>query len=452
MHNATPPITQDDDAGPRGEGGAAEQTASLPQIERLIGTFPAADDTKPAGRPGPRLVVAAALHGNEPAGIHAARNVLDALRTHTTRDAFTGTLTAVIGNTRALARGVRFIHEDLNRHWTPAHLARLENLRLAASDDDHAPLLAEDRELLGLREAVLDAVHPGGPSSREPRGVLVDLHTTSSDTHPFLYTEDRGPTRRIARALPIISCLGGEPHLRGLFADWFNEHIGPALIFESARHDDPRAVELHEAAIWLALDHLRMIDRSTFAAQIRRSRRMLRELDAHDPRFLEIRHRHPVVEGDRFRMKPGFNNFARVRVGQHLADDKAGAIRAPRSGRVFMPLYQAQGEDGFFIVNPMTRAFLSASLLARALRLHTIAHLLPGVRRVGPADTHAFAADTHIARIFRRQVFALLGFRRHAKLGDTVVFARTPTDLQKAVRALKESRGDGQERTAARSR
>ena len=33
-----------------------------------------------------------------------------------------------------------------------------------------------------------------------------------------------------------------------------------------------------------------------------------------------------------------------------LADNTNGTVRAPVSGRLLMPLYQKQGDDGFFIV------------------------------------------------------------------------------------------------------
>jgi len=38
-----------------------------------------------------------------------------------------------------------------------------------------------------------------------------------------------------------------------------------------------------------------------------------------------------------------------VRAGTLLARDKAGEIRAREDGIVVMPLYQGQGEDGFFL-------------------------------------------------------------------------------------------------------
>ncbi|MBK6950183.1 MAG: hypothetical protein IPH16_20770 [Haliscomenobacter sp.] len=62
----------------------------------------------------------------------------------------------------------------------------------------------------------------------------------------------------------------------------------------------------------------------------------------------EIIWRHPVEPEDQFRMEPGFQNFDPVRIGQRLATDRNGPVLAKVDARILMPLYQAQGEDGFF--------------------------------------------------------------------------------------------------------
>ena len=49
-------------------------------------------------------------------------------------------------------------------------------------------------------------------------------------------------------------------------------------------------------------------------------------------------------------MKEGFKNFDRIEKGQLLATDRHGNILSPTDGLILMPLYQKQGENGFFIV------------------------------------------------------------------------------------------------------
>ena len=73
------------------------------------------------------------------------------------------------------------------------------------------------------------------------------------------------------------------------------------------------------------------------------------------PRAHQVRHRHPIQPRYQFRMEPDLVNFQSVRKNQLLASDQNGEIRSPRPGRILMPLYQAQGDDGFFIVDPIEK-------------------------------------------------------------------------------------------------
>ena len=58
-------------------------------------------------------------------------------------------------------------------------------------------------------------------------------------------------------------------------------------------------------------------------------------------------------------LKPGFKNFDKVKEGDLLAKDKRGPIFAKKSGFLLMPLYQKEGNDGFFIVNQADQGSLS---------------------------------------------------------------------------------------------
>ena len=49
-------------------------------------------------------------------------------------------------------------------------------------------------------------------------------------------------------------------------------------------------------------------------------------------------------------MMPGFKNFQPIEKGQLLGHDARGEVRAPKNGCILMPLYQQQGDEGFFII------------------------------------------------------------------------------------------------------
>jgi len=56
--------------------------------------------------PGPHLIFFAGIHGNEPSGVWALRNVLQKIRNEKIR--INGKVTALAGNLRALQKGKRF--------------------------------------------------------------------------------------------------------------------------------------------------------------------------------------------------------------------------------------------------------------------------------------------------------------------------------------------------------
>jgi len=63
--------------------------------------------------------------------------------------------------------------------------------------------------------------------------------------------------------------------------------------------------------------------------------------------------RYKIDEEEDFVMEPGFTNFQRIFKGQVLAKNNKGDVLSPVDGNIFMPLYQKQGNDGFFIVQPV---------------------------------------------------------------------------------------------------
>lgn len=370
---------------------------------------------------GATLIVVAAVHGNEPSGAQAAQRVaaeLDAL------DALRGRFVALVGNTRALSAGVRFIERDLNRSWRPSHVAGAQETHAHGSAD------AEDKELVELKAAIDSAIHDAGQNSV----VLIDLHTTSSSSTPFIAVEDRLHSRRLAVELGVTTVFGIESLLSGLLISHVLPNAHATLVFEAGQHTAAESPDRHAAAIRTALSTYRITDES-FAQD---SRMLLHNACGGQPLVLEARDRHPIAPSDQFSMNPGFANFTPVKRDQELARDRHGSIRAARSGRIFMPLYQPLGEDGFFLVKPVSPAFWYASRCARLLKLRRYVRFLPGVLQV--PNTDAFIVNARLARYLRRQLFATLGYRRTDAIGQLIVFAKNDVDQEAAV-AFAESLG-----------
>lgn len=369
------------------------------------------------GRLGPEdgvatLLVVAGLHGNEPAGVVAARRVAAALGSR--GPALKGHVLFLAGNLPAIRSGVRFVDRDLNRAWTPDRIRSLREGRAGGS--------VEDRE----QEELLDILEGAVRGARGPV-YLVDLHTTSGSGSAFSTVADTLGNRALALALPVPLVLGLEELLEGTLHDYMGQLGVVTVAFEGGQHLEAAAVDRSEAALWLMIEAAGIVD-PAHLPEAEASRRLLADGQSDLPRAVEMRYRHPVAPGDEFRMRAGYLNFQWVRKGEALADDRDGAVVAPESARLLMPLYQEKGADGFFVVREFSPLWLGVSRAVRRARLDRVVHWLPGIRR-HPSEPHTLVVDRRVARWYALQVLHLLGFRRQVEVGETLVVQRRAHDI-----------------------
>ncbi len=88
-----------------------------------------------------------------------------------------------------------------------------------------------------------------------------------------------------------------------------------------------------------------------------------------------------------------------------------------------MPLYQKQGDDGFFIIKEIPKWSLGMSAVLRRINFDSILTILPGVSR-HPNNEHTLVVNKRIARYLAIELFHLLGYRRKEKLRDVMLFSR----------------------------
>lgn len=366
-------------------------------------------------RPGPALIVVGSLHGNEPAGVAGLQRLFRRLRGG---GDFSGQVVGLAGNLAALEVRRRYVLQDLNRIW---RRERVERVRRAQE-----PLDAEAAEMAELETEIRRTLET---SRRAGQPVyLLDLHTTSGGGPSFVVMEDTLPIREFARRLEAPMVLGLEEELSGTLANWLAEFGVVSVGFEAGQHDDPAAPERAEAAIWLALEASGVLAPGV-RSEVEEARHRLRAEAKGLPRVVEVRHRHGIVPEDEFRMAPGYSTFDRVEAGQTVAVDRRGAVKVPEGGLLLMPLYQSQGEDGFFVVRKVAPAWLKVSAALRRLRLERTLHLLPGVRR-HPDRAGAFLVDKRWARFYALEIFHLLGFRRRGPAtGRYLVMRRRSHDV-----------------------
>lgn len=368
--------------------------------ERLLGRLR-------GGRPGPTVIAVAGLHGNEPAGVEGVERVLRRLAGE--EGALTGDFIGLLGNAEALERGVRFLAEDLNRIWLPERLARVRAAR--------GPLAAEDEELRQLDRAL-------GEAFAAARGAVfvLDLHTTSGPGPAFAVLDDTLPNREFALGFPVPLVLGLEEELEGPLVHHLLDHGAVTLGFESGQHTEPAAVDRAEAAVWIALERSGALPHGA-RSEPAIACRLLAAASGALPRVTEVRYRHAIAPEDGFRMEPGFASFQPIARGERLGHDRRGPVQAGEAGRILMPLYQPQGDDGYFLIRPVRPFWLRLSARMRRLGLGRLLHWLPGVRR-HPTEAAAFIVDRRVARWYALEIFHLLGYRRHRRAGEKLTVSR----------------------------
>ncbi|MBK9384172.1 MAG: succinylglutamate desuccinylase/aspartoacylase family protein [Planctomycetes bacterium] len=354
---------------------------------------------------GPVVLVCAALHGNEVDGLLAAEAVADAIDPRQLR----GRLVVFVGNRGAHAGGQRYLERDLNRAFTETRGELWRRGELGREAED-----GEQREIL---ELLAQRVPSDGT-----RAVLLDLHSTSGGGPPFAVFGDTRANRRIGLALGIPAILGLEEAIDGTLLEFLARRGHVAVCVEGGKIGEPQTRELLEDALWVALVEAGSL-RASAVSGLSAARARLRAAAGELPRVLEIRHRHALRAEQAFRMRPGWKGFDRVARGTALADDAAGAVRSPEDGFLLMPLYQARGDDGFFLAREVRSIWLRVSTALRALRIDRLVPLLPGVTR-DAEEPETLLADPRIARWWTVEIFHLLGYRRQRARHALLAFSR----------------------------
>jgi succinylglutamate desuccinylase len=394
-------------------------------------TSPSTDDREPTdpamrdrvlasyggGSRGPTSVFIAGLHGNEPLPIEAVRRVFDDLADR--RPPFRGRAFGLLGHLRAIDRGRRFLDQDLNRAFRYHYSDGLAMDPALRSDD------LEGAELDGLLTELRRIA--AGHDARDEL-FAIDLHTFSSAGPPFAIFSDTLRNRRFARCLPIPFILGLTEQIPGTATEYFTAAGCVSIVVETGRHDDPESARLHEAAIRLMLVRAGHVSASAFD-DLGGDRRRLAHAARGTPRVLDVLSRYGTTSENHFRMRPGFANFTPVTAGQQVADDAHGAVTVQRSGRILLPRYQPEGNDGFFIARPIGRSWLRLSSLLRRAGVSRFVPLLPGIQR-HPRVPHALVVREEFAEPFALDLFHLLGYRRIPGDGRELVVARRPFDLR----------------------
>ncbi|MCH6200452.1 succinylglutamate desuccinylase/aspartoacylase family protein [Aquiflexum sp. LQ15W] len=364
--------------------------------------------------PGPTVLFFAGIHGNEPAGVTALERVLADLSTR--QDILRGSIYALRGNLKALSEGKRFLDIDLNRLWTKTNIKMVANKKV---------LLEEEKELLEL----LDLLKEITKTEKGPF-YFIDYHTTSSKTLPFITINDSLINRKFVRQFPVPVVLGIEEYLEGPMLSYINQLGYVAIGFESGQHLDPEAVKNSIAFTYLALvetgsiGKLDIEDYGKFKDQLQKAASSVRDI-------FEVVYLHRIIGMDVFKMLPGFESFQKINKGTQLATNNAETVYSTYGGRLFMPLYQNQGSDGFFIIRKIPIWALRLSAFLRKIKIDNLFTLLHGVKWEH-RDKEILLVDLKIAKFMAKPLFHLLGYRvRHLDVQYLRLYNREKTSKKK---------------------
>lgn len=298
--------------------------------QRIIGSIKGSEE-------GPVIIILAGMHGNEPSGVKALENVFDIL--DAAQVSFNGYFIGIRANLQALNSNVRYIDEDMNRIWFPGII---EQIRETPREELDSSERVEIKQVLAL----LDKLIAGKGNAPV---ILADLHSFSAEGCMFAITARKKHHVDLLSRLHVPMIFGIENTLRGTALRYYQDQGHLTFALEGGQHENDLTVYNVTAALMIMLKETGCIDAGS-VVQINKFDKHLKEHTQNVPAKVELVYQHIIEEGDDFSMRPGFKNFQSVKKGEWLASDKDGKIRAQCGGYVVMPLYQDQGNDGFFLV------------------------------------------------------------------------------------------------------
>ncbi|MCI5064472.1 succinylglutamate desuccinylase/aspartoacylase family protein [bacterium] len=274
------------------------------------------------------FVCVGGLHGNEPAGVRAIESLFEKL--DPLRDQLSSRIIGLRGNIGALEANLRYLDTDLNRSWK--------------EPQDSPESCREEQEKAAIQAIILPLL------AEKKKVFLADLHTTSSESTPFLW--DQCVKKILPEDTPVPILRDDVERLTGTMACYFSSLGVPVICAEGGSHYSPASARHLEDIVWLGLRAAGALPELEI---IEEAEGRLRAVTEEVPGLLHIFHHHMISPEDRFQMEPGFKNFDPLKKGTLIAHDQNGEIRAPQDCFLLLPLYQPQGDDGFLLASAEER-------------------------------------------------------------------------------------------------
>lgn len=339
-------------------------------------------------KPGSTIVFFSGIHGNEKAGVFALDNVLKSIKASDVH----GEIYGIYGNIKALNKNKRFLTSDLNRMWT------LRQLRAIEKEDNLTDEEQEQKELFHFIKQLF-------AKNKNPL-YFIDLHTTSSKSLPFITINDALINRKFSSCFPVPVVLGIEEYLDGPLLSYLNTLGYVSLGFESGQHTDPNAIINAEAFIHLALKYAGNLN----SDDVSEHENVLKNASKNVCSIFEVIYKYHIKPKEDFIMVEGFESFQNIKRGTLLAITDGIKIYSDHNAKLFMPLYQKSGNDGYFIIRSIPRFFLKLSEFLRNVNADSLLTYLPGISWHNK-KTGVLKANLSVTRFIAKSIFHLFGYR-----------------------------------------
>lgn len=383
------------------------KTLEIPvTINRIIGKIK-------GDKKGATVVFFGGIHGNEKAGVNALQQVFKRIEPKDVK----GTIYGISGNIKALKTNQRFIDEDLNRLWTPSQIEAIYN---------KTQLNNEEREAFNLFNVLLDIFKDeSGPF------YFIDFHTTSSISLPFITINDALINRKFSKQFPVPIVLGIEEFLEGPLLSYINQLGYVSLGFEAGQHDLKTSTVNCIAFAFLTLVNTGVLNKETLLGfedyynTLKQNAEQIKDV-------FEVVYQYKIKPNQDFKMLNGFKSFQNIKKGIPLAVSNNKQIISKYDAKIFMPLYQTKGDDGFFIIKTIKPFYLKLSAVLRRIRFDELLILLPGVSWINNTKG-ALIVNLKTAKYLAKPFFHLLGYRNkqvdktHLRLFSREKEAKTST-------------------------
>ncbi len=269
---------------------------------------------------GPKVVIIASIHGNEPAGM-AAYALLKRYFIDEGNELVKGEIRLLKGNIKAREKGVRFLKYDLNRMFF----------------DEYPQGIDQNSYEYQRAQEIKKTI--------EGANYILDLHSTTSESEPFSILADRHANYSDAiMNIPVaFTSDGWGSFLKGPLMNWVIPRGMEYVAVECGMNDTKSA---DETARKVAMAFLNSLGMSNFNIQFDRPKKHLKLLDCIS---VEDYKSYYYPEGH-------FASFDKLEANQLIAKDAKREYRAPNMDNlvIIMPgseesIRQGVNKDAYFL-------------------------------------------------------------------------------------------------------